>query len=118
MNKEINIKSTSSSSALADDLILRLTGTTRLIFRPMIVENKKDPEASVRGQFIFQKKKNSGKWEDYDNFSLSKLRDREWIKLELKSAEIKKLINHLLILKNLFKKHGIARGESHFSDYN
>ncbi|MDE0092864.1 MAG: DUF4263 domain-containing protein [Oligoflexia bacterium] len=114
MDKKINIRSTSSSSASADDIILRRTETTQLIFRPMIVKNTNDPEASVKGQFIFQKKKKSGKWEDYNSLPLSKLKDGEWVKLELKSAEIKKLLDHLPLLKNLFKQYGIPWGESHF----
>ena len=114
MDKKIKMKSTSPFSAVGDDLVLRKTETTRLIFRPMIVDNKNDPEASVKGQFIFQKKKKLGAWKDYNIFPLSKLKDGEWVKLELKSVEIKKLLDYLPVLKKLFKKHGIPFGESHF----
>ncbi len=110
----ISTKSTSSSSAEADEVVLRTTETTRLIFKPMIIENPHDPEASVKGWFIFQKKKKSGNWEDYNHFPLNKLKDGEWVKLELKSAEIKKLLDHLPKLRVIFKNYGIRWGESHF----
>lgn len=114
MDREISIKSTSSSSALADDIILRETETTRLIFRPVIVNNTNDPDASVKGQFIFLRKKQSGEWKNYDSFSLSRLKDGECVKLELKSAEVKKLLEHLPLLKKLYKQQGIPWGETQF----
>ena len=114
MTRKINLRSTSSSSAVADDLELRKTKTTRLIFRPVIVENINDPDASVKGQFIFQKKKKTGVWKDYNTFPLSKLKDGEWVKLELKSSEIKKLLEHLPLLKEFFEKYRIPWGESCF----
>ena len=86
-------KSTSRNSAIVSDILLRETETTRLIFRPVIVENPHNKNACVRGHFIFQKKKVSGNWEDYNDFSLSKLKDGEWVKLELKAGEVHSLID-------------------------
>ncbi len=114
MEESIQIKSTSLSSAEVSDITLRVTKTTRLIFKPSIIKNQSDPEASVRGQFIFQKKKPSENWEDCNSLLLSKLKGGEWVKLELKSAEIKKLLDKLPLLKEFYKKHGIPWGESYF----
>ena len=41
------VRSTSRSSAKTDDILLRETGVTRLVFRPMLVDNKKDPGVSA-----------------------------------------------------------------------
>lgn len=114
MDKKIDMKSTSGFSAIVNPIILRETQTTRLIFRAMVLKNEKNPSDSVKGWFIFQKKKLSGSWENYNSFPLSKLKDGEWIKLELKSSEIKKLLDYLPLLKELFRQHGIPWGESSF----
>ena len=110
----IKIKSTSNQSAQVQDIILRETKTTRLIFRPLIVDNIHDKKASIKGWFIFQKKSARGNWEDYNTLHLSKLKDREWIKLELKSAEIKILFDNLQVLKSIYEKYGIIIGERNF----
>jgi len=112
--KNIQTKSTSRTSALGGDIILRTTSTTRLIFRPEIVENPGNKEACVRGTFIFQKKKPSGNWEDYENLPLSKLKDGEWIKLEIHSGELQKLMEDLSEYKEVFMRHGIMLGETEF----
>jgi len=104
-------KSTSRNSAVVSDIILRETETTRLIFRPVIVENPHNKKACVRGHFIFQKKKVSGNWEDYNDFSLSKLKDGEWVKnvfnpksiIIIGSLELEKLENGKLKSFELFR---------------
>ena len=114
MDQKINIKSTSSSSATASGIILRKTETTRLVFKPMIIENQRNPKDSIKGQFIFQKKSKLQKWENCNTLPLNKLKNEEWIKLELKSSEITKLLNYLLLLRDFFNTHGIPWGESQF----
>ena len=114
MDKIITTKSTSLTSATGQDIELRVTETSRLIFRPEIVNNPHDKNACVRGNFIFQRKKKTGQWEDYKNQDLSRLKDSEWIKLELKSSELKKLIMELDKYYEIFKKFGIVLGEKSF----
>jgi hypothetical protein len=80
MSNTITTKSTSKSSATGQDIELRATSNTRLIFRPEVVDNPHDSRASVRGTFIFQKKKGHSKWEDYPSFKLSQVREGEHIK--------------------------------------
>lgn len=114
MSEIVRIKSTSLQSGVGEDIVLRETSTTRLIFRPEIVDNIHDKKACVRGNFIFQKKKPSGKWQDYKTLDLSKLKDGEWIKLEIKAAELFKLINGLNKYYKIFEKYGIVIGETDF----
>lgn len=114
MDNIITTKSTSLTSATGQDIELRVTETSKLIFRPEVVDNPHDQDACVRGNFIFQKKKLLGKWEDYKTLDLSRLKDSEWIKLELKSGELKKLITELDKYYEVFKKFGIRLGETNF----
>ena len=110
----IKIESTSLKSAKGEDIELRVTKSTRLIFRPEIVTNIKKPKASVRGTFIFQKKKISGDWEDYKTYNLSRLKDEEWIKLEIKSGELYELITKLDEYYQIYEKYGISPGTKEF----
>ena len=57
MGDKINVWTTSSNSAVCDDIVLKENSMSRLLFRPEIVNNEKNPEASVRGCFIYQKKR-------------------------------------------------------------
>lgn len=114
MNSFVTTRSTSLSSAVGQDILLRETTTSRLMFRPVIVDNPHDPKACVRGDFLFQKKKVSGIWENYKILDLSKLKDQEWVKLELKSEELYKLITELDKYYEIFKKYGIVLGEKSF----
>ncbi|MCP3659104.1 MAG: hypothetical protein GY830_01790 [Bacteroidetes bacterium] len=72
--KIIKTKSTSRDSLEVSDIILREEKTSKLLFRPLIVNNKKKIDASVKGWFIFQKKGINDEWEDYSNFKLSQLK--------------------------------------------
>jgi len=108
------VKSTSKRSATTDDLVLRETDITRLIFRPILVDNPKQNEASVKGTFIFQRKGQSDKWEDSESIPLSKLKKGEGVKLELKSAEILTLFTEIQNLYEMYREGGIPRGQAQF----
>lgn len=112
--ESIRVKSTSRSSAITDDLVLRQTQTTRLIFRPMIIENVKAHDAAVKGTFLFQRKREKGDWDDYCDLRLSSLKDSEWIKLELKGVEVLELYKQLACLYNVFMQGGIPQGEAKY----
>ncbi len=111
---EIKLKSTSLSSAITEAVILRETTMTRLVFKPLVVDNTRDQEAAVKGTFIFQRKTSSQEWVDSKELSLSQLKADEWIKLELKSAEVLKLYRHLTDLYKIYQQEGIPLGESRF----
>lgn len=114
MDNIITTKSTSLTSAVGQDIELRCTESSRLIFRPEVVDNPHDQTACVRGNFIYQRKKKTGEWEIYKTLDLSKLKDGEWVKLEIKSGELKKLITELDKYYEIFKKYGIRLGETSF----
>ena len=114
MMKKITIKSTSKSSAETDDVLLRETKTTRLVFRPLFIDNVKNPEASVKGSFIFQRKKVGDSWEDHNELNLNTLKAEEWVKLNLKGEEILTLHRALSDLYSVYEVEGIPWGESEF----
>lgn len=108
---EYTVKSTSKNSAECDEIVLRKTGTTRLIFKPTIINNERNKYASVKGHFVFQKKNQLDVWENLKSLNLSNLKSNEWIKLELKSAELLTLIKELIALYKTSWKDGVPFGE-------
>jgi hypothetical protein len=112
--EEIITKSTSRFTAQTSDITLRETATTRLIFRPIIIENQNNREASVKGNFLFQRKSQNVQWVDFDTIPLSSLKIGEGYKLELKSAELLNLIEKIMPLYELHRESGVPRGEGKF----
>ncbi|MBT2254810.1 Shedu immune nuclease family protein [Priestia megaterium] len=106
----ISVNSTSKDSAFGQDIILREKSTTRLLFRPQIINNRNNTNASVKGCFIFQKKRPSESWEDYKELDLNKLKATEWIKLEIKSEEMLNLMTELDAYYKIHKDYGIEPG--------
>ncbi|MFF1990289.1 Shedu anti-phage system protein SduA [Bacillus mycoides] len=118
MSGKINVRTTSRDSAVCDDIELKKTSTTRLIFRPEIVNNNNNPEASVRGCFIFQKKGRNAPWEDYKELELSKLKAEEWIKLELNSEAMLTLTKEIQKHYAVHEKYGVMYGGFHLFENN
>lgn len=112
--KTTTIKSTSPVTALCEDIVLRETGTTRLVFRPTLLENRRDKKASVKGTFIFQRKSTKDEWGDLETIPLSGLKKDEGYKLEIKSGELLQLFNELAGLYEVYEKEGILFGETRF----
>ncbi|MEN9558411.1 MAG: hypothetical protein RL141_780 [Candidatus Parcubacteria bacterium] len=114
MTEAVTVKSTSRTSAETEDIILREGEKTRLVFRPMMVVNPSEPKHSIKGCFIFQKKKPSGNWDDYKVTDLTSLKDAEGVKLELHSAEVYRLLTQLNNRYSIFDKYGIKFGTNKF----
>jgi len=110
----IYTKATSSVTAQVSDIILREQITRRLIFRPIIIENPSDNSASLKGNFLYQRKSKNDKWEDFETIPLSKLKSGEGYKLEIKSAELLNLINKLQPLYEIYEQRGVPRGNKKF----
>ncbi|WP_017795737.1 Shedu immune nuclease family protein [Oceanobacillus kimchii] len=104
------IKSTSRNSGIGDDIILRQTESTRLVFRPEIVNNTSNSNASIKGSFNFQKKRKNGNWEDHKEFENNKLRADEWIKLTINTEETLKLFNELKKYYKVHEEYGVRQG--------
>jgi hypothetical protein len=111
---ELTVRSTSNVSAEVSDIILRQTSTTRLVFRPMLVDNQKLPAAAVKGTFVFQRKSPSKSWDDISAEPLSTLKKDEGYKLALNSSETLKFFGELSSLYDLYAKEGIPTGETEF----
>jgi hypothetical protein len=112
--RPITTISTSRRTAETDDIVLRVTDTTRLLFRPLLLENPNDPAAAVKGDFIFQRKTSRGTWEDHKQLNLSQLKATEWVKLELHSDELLKLVTDLRALYDLVADRGIGIGRQEY----
>jgi len=107
----MRVVSTSRNTASVEDIMLRETTTSRLVFRPLLVNNELDGKASIKGCFVFQRKGRSQQWEDHKDLDFSRLKAQEWIKLDLHSEELLKLFRELNALYELHDKEGIHRGE-------
>lgn len=79
---------TSSRTAECGVVVLKETGSTRLVFRPQIVENPTNPDACVNGHIFHQKKTRNGIWEDAESVNLNTLRSGEGVRITLHSAEL------------------------------
>jgi len=95
-----------------DPIVLRESqdGSRRIVFLPTVI----DQEDSLRGQFVYQRKCRGDQWEDIRESPLSSLRSGEGYVLELKSAEVTKLIQGLLERKELYEQFGINFGTRSF----
>jgi hypothetical protein len=87
---------------------------TRLIFRPVLLDNPGNPEAPMDGAFIFQRKTKSSEWVDHSDLPLSKLKAEEWVKIDLKAAELLTLFQGLDSYYQLVKDHGLVMGTQDF----
>lgn len=88
--------------AAAGDIVLRETSTTRLIFRAELVDNAAQPEASVHGQFIHQRKHPGSKeWQNDQPFLLRELQGGESVNLQLDSETTRNLFMQLQGLYSL-----------------
>jgi hypothetical protein len=116
--EKITTKSTSSISADTNDIVLRETITTRLIFRPQLVTNNHNPKASVKGTFIFQRKGKNDVWENIHDMTLSNMKKGEGISLQLHSQEVLSLYGGITNLYKLYMVSGIPQGNQTFINVN
>ncbi|HRN70010.1 MAG TPA: DUF4263 domain-containing protein [Candidatus Woesebacteria bacterium] len=116
MSRSIQINSTSNITAEPEDIVLRENSTHRLLFRPLIVDNQNNAEASIKGWFVYQRKNNDGSWSDFTDKNLqgNKLKSGEGIKLELKSEEVLILLNRIETLKQIYGQYGIQYGTKEY----
>ncbi len=111
---KINTISTSYNSANTDDIVVRQTTKTRLIFRPQLVNNTNNPQASVHGTFIFQKKGINDSWNDFQDSKLSDLKNGEGVSLSLRSQELLDLYAGITKLYRLYQQQGLPQGNQTF----
>ena len=100
---------TSRSTADCSDIVLRETGWTRLVFRPMLVDNPHSVEAAIHGSFLYQRKSMKNVWENTRAIPITKLKGGDGVKIELHSAEILSLFRGLAELYRQHAAGGIPR---------
>ncbi|TKB66265.1 MAG: hypothetical protein E8D52_18085 [Nitrospira sp.] len=115
---KLRIKSTSLSSAECSDIVLRETNITRLVFRPMLVENPSTPAAAVKGTFMFLRKGPRDEWVEVETIPLSQLKKGDAYKLAIDSSEILLLYKSLTDLYKLHSGSGIPLGDHEFVPVN
>ncbi len=94
--------------------MVRASDAVRLIFRPTIVENRSNPEAAVRGLFLYQRKLKASDWVDFETIPLNSVKSGEGYKLEIKSEELLAIFRQLESLYRLKLEQGIPRGQKRF----
>lgn len=112
--KTIETRSTSARTAECNPIVLRETDRVRLVFLPVIIENSDDPNACVKGAFLYQKKGKSDEWISLNTESLTSIKQGESYKLELHSSELVELGNGLRPLYAIKKAQGLPQGKQTF----
>jgi hypothetical protein len=110
MADDINLRRTSGFTFEATDIVIRESSTTRLILRPVVVDNHKNAHDSVKCWIVAQRKGPNERWEEVNELPLSKLHKGEWSKLELKTEDVSKILGALDAIKEQYKKHGLFFG--------
>jgi hypothetical protein len=112
--KKIDVQPTSLHSATCSDIILKRTDRVRLVFRPEIVDNASNPDARVKGTFVYQRKGAGDSWEKFDTIPLSSLKAGEGYQLALHSDQVFTLRRELYELARLHAQQGIPQTHTEF----
>lgn len=99
MAERYEVSTTSRHSADVSDKVLKETSTTRLVLRPVLIENPHDANACVKIALVHQRKSTTTKWEDTPVKPLSSIKAGEEVKLPLDSQTTLELFQQL---NNLF----------------
>lgn len=111
MSDPYTTRSTSKNTASVDERVLSVTGTTRRLLRPELVDNPKRPEAAVRITIVHQRKGPHDEWEDIATEPLSTLKAREQAKFALSTEDTLRLYEELQALFKIFEETGILPGK-------
>lgn len=95
------------SIAESDDIVLRETATTKLVFKPTLVDDFDAQKKGVRGLLILCKKGQKEDWEIHKDLDLNKLKVGEWGRIELKIEEVERLFEGLQKNGMIVKEYGI-----------
>lgn len=107
MSDEYRVKGTSRATAAVNNVVLTNPdeyerALTRRIFRPMLVENANNREASVKGWLMHQRRgNNKADWQDADSFNAATLKAGQQLKLELTAGQVWRLYQALRELYEL-----------------
>lgn len=112
MADKYKTKSTSSITLTVEDRELSRTSLTRRVIRPIIVENHNNQAASVKVSILHQKAISSNQFEDLEAEPLTTMKARDIGRLNLDTAETKKLFVELQNLYAIYDAKGVTRGSS------
>jgi len=101
---------TSRQTAQASPIVLRQSDRVRLVFAPQVVRNDQNPDASVNGEFAYQRKSVHDAWEDATEIRLGQLRSGEGVRLSLHSGEVLTLFRRLQSLYSVASDGAVPRG--------
>lgn len=103
--EKIVVKNESYATAKSDEIILRETNTTRLLFKPLIVDN--NSKNGVKGEFVYQKKLKNSSWVEHKDLDTRNLKADQFIKIALKTEEVNKLFQDLNKNYMIAKDYGV-----------
>lgn len=112
--ESINVTKQYLSISESDDIVLRETSTTKLIFKPKLVDDFRSGKKGVRGSIILCKKSQKGDWENHKGLDFNKLKSDEWGQVELKTEEVAKLFEGLQKNGMIVKEYGIESSRYSF----
>jgi hypothetical protein len=112
MAEKYEIQRTSLQSAAVSDKVLAETKTTRLVLRPEIVGNPRNPDARVSISLIHQRKSLKGNWDDAPTEPLTKLKAGEQVNFILHSEPTLELFRQLDNLFTIAMKGKIGFGKT------
>lgn len=113
--ENVEIESSSASTAEVAPLEIRPGDRTRLVFMPQLVDNKRDAEASVGGTLAYQRKKANDAWESIESINLNSLKAGEGVKLALSTAEVARLHHYLSALYEIYDEDGVQNGKYQYT---
>lgn len=109
----IDVVSRSAMTADATPVVLSSTERFRFRFMPMLVDNQNNPEQSVRGKLLLERKPKNEKYFPTDNVApcekvtRGSAKNGDWVEIELHSEET---YNLFMGLKKLYDLSGCMNG--------
>lgn len=103
---DITIESVSRDVAECNAVVLKVNDTFRYLFVPKLIDNSKDKNKCISGQFIVQKKSKKDSWDNYNNLPLNKLAIGQWINLDLSTSSMEIFISYVESLRKIYLEEG------------
>jgi Domain of unknown function (DUF4263) len=107
----IRTRSTSLRTSKISEIVLREGRLSRLVFVPTLVQNEKNPDAGVNGDFVYQRKAVKDTWIDVRSIPLNSLKSGEGYTLRLRASELLTLYESLKVAYRFREEKGTPLGE-------
>ena len=103
----VEVVSTSSVTADTSPVVLNQTDSLRFRFLPTLVTNEKDPQKSVSGKLVYERKPRKEHSFPTDKVSRKSIKTGEWMELQLNTSETYELFCGLKQLYELYDNMGV-----------